>query len=202
MIRELTPFVFSCPETFAKNGQLVELGALIELAGSFTTIFAIKDEALDISSFFPYLTSHENITMGQQWSAYSPGDEDPWFRPNLRTREYEDFGDVYSDDTYTRVSEDWVLGPTPGCGYILEKVISTNMIGVGKIDHTWHSSNRSKIVGFISGFLQTSCRLALIPSDGKISTNQLKGGAKIEQLGLRKSKSADWTITKQGAQKV
>jgi len=52
--------------------------------------------------------------MGQQWSAYSPEDEDPWFRPNLRAIKYEDFGDAYSDDTYTKVSGDWALEPTPG----------------------------------------------------------------------------------------
>jgi hypothetical protein len=64
-------------------------------------------------SFPLILTPHESITMGQQWSDYSQEDDDPWFRPNLRTRKYENFGDAYSDDTYTKASGDWVLEPNP-----------------------------------------------------------------------------------------
>lgn len=42
-------------------------------------------------------------------------DDDPWFRPNLRTKKYEDFGDAYSDDSYNKtsgVSPGWNVEPT------------------------------------------------------------------------------------------
>jgi len=73
--------------------------------------------------------------MGQKLSAYLPEDNDPWFRPNLRTKEYGDFGDAYSDDIYDSVSGKWALehtpGPAPGCVLIPQKAIVSNIIGPG-----------------------------------------------------------------------
>ncbi|KAI0010670.1 hypothetical protein F4779DRAFT_616305 [Xylariaceae sp. FL0662B] len=35
--------------------------------------------------------------------------DDPWFKPELRTKNYDEFGDAYDDDKYTELAERWAV---------------------------------------------------------------------------------------------
>lgn len=52
--------------------------------------------------------------MGQSSSYLSPEAEDPWFRPNRRNRDYDQFGDAYDDSTYKNLCKEWFL-ESEGC---------------------------------------------------------------------------------------
>jgi hypothetical protein len=53
--------------------------------------------------------------MGQQLFRYSRDDVDPWYRPNLRVKGYDQVGDAYDDYVYTNLARDWVLEPDAKC---------------------------------------------------------------------------------------
>jgi hypothetical protein len=45
--------------------------------------------------------------MGQQSSTHSSSDENPWFKLDLSSKKYEDFGDAYNDNRYKALCEEW-----------------------------------------------------------------------------------------------
>jgi hypothetical protein len=45
--------------------------------------------------------------MGQQSSTSAELNEDPWYRPDLMTKDYDQYGDAYEDNTYEKLCEEW-----------------------------------------------------------------------------------------------
>ncbi|KAI0439765.1 hypothetical protein F4803DRAFT_568115 [Xylaria telfairii] len=74
----------------------------------------------------PYKTigNFMNNVIGSMFRSTNP--EDPWFRPKLRTKDYESFGDAYDDGRNETIREPWkVTDPKPYLEY------------VQKISHDW-----------------------------------------------------------------
>jgi hypothetical protein len=46
--------------------------------------------------------------MGQQLSSTAARlSEDPWYRPDLMTKDYEQYGDAYNDNIYEKLCKGW-----------------------------------------------------------------------------------------------
>lgn len=87
-----------------------------------------------------------------------------WFRPELRNKKYDDFGDAYDDDKYDALAEKWHVEPTKTNNYLI-------FVKQASKEHWIH-------LRLLADFMQ----IGRIPRDWKKEREKLQGGESRDSI--------------------
>lgn len=91
--------------------------------------------------------------MGKLLSSQMP-DMTPWFKPELRSKDYDDFGDAYDDSKYDDLARTWNVEPKDDQGYLtfvkqasksqwIHLRLLADFMQIGKIPRNWKEDRQA-----------------------------------------------------------